>query len=62
MEEKQIKEGIIELDRFIGFKPSPDCLELRAWVGYAFGGDEVLARCQYLISCIPYLMIMFHQG
>ncbi|KAJ1387053.1 Tetratricopeptide-like helical domain superfamily [Sesbania bispinosa] len=32
VEEKQIKEGIMELDKLIGFKLSPDCLELRAWL------------------------------
>ncbi|XP_028804877.1 ethylene-overproduction protein 1 [Neltuma alba] len=31
-EEKQIKAGILELDRIIGFKLSPDCLELRCWL------------------------------
>ncbi|KAL9320080.1 hypothetical protein ACSQ67_011919 [Phaseolus vulgaris] len=35
VEEKQIKEGITELDKFIGFKLSPDCLELRAWLNVA---------------------------
>ncbi|XP_020236465.1 ethylene-overproduction protein 1 isoform X1 [Cajanus cajan] len=30
VEEKQIKAGILELDKIIGFKLSPDCLELRA--------------------------------
>lgn len=32
VEEKQIKEGIMELDKFLGFKLSPDCLELRGWL------------------------------
>lgn len=32
VEEKQIKAGILELDRIIGFKLSPDCLELRCWL------------------------------
>ncbi|KAJ1437600.1 Tetratricopeptide-like helical domain superfamily [Sesbania bispinosa] len=30
VEEEEIKAGILELDRIIGFKLSPDCLELRA--------------------------------
>ncbi|CAJ1970662.1 unnamed protein product [Sphenostylis stenocarpa] len=30
VEEKQIRAGILELDKIIGFKLSPDCLELRA--------------------------------
>ncbi|XP_058755578.1 ethylene-overproduction protein 1-like [Vicia villosa] len=32
VEEKQIKEGIMELDKFLRFKLSPDCLELRGWL------------------------------
>ncbi|XP_047169685.1 ethylene-overproduction protein 1-like [Vigna umbellata] len=35
VEEKQIEEGIAELNKFIGFKLSPDCLELRAWLNVA---------------------------
>ncbi|KAF4370768.1 hypothetical protein G4B88_030488 [Cannabis sativa] len=31
MEEKQIRAAILEIDKIIGFKLSPDCLELRAW-------------------------------
>ncbi|XVF20349.1 hypothetical protein REPUB_Repub11eG0190500 [Reevesia pubescens] len=30
-EEKQIRAAISEIDRIIGFKLAPDCLELRAW-------------------------------
>ncbi|XP_062086429.1 ethylene-overproduction protein 1 isoform X2 [Humulus lupulus] len=32
MEEKQIRAAILEIDKIIGFKLSPDCLELRAWL------------------------------
>ncbi|KAM6578312.1 hypothetical protein CsatB_030149 [Cannabis sativa] len=31
MEDKQIRAAILEIDKIIGFKLSPDCLELRAW-------------------------------
>ncbi|XVE79843.1 hypothetical protein DITRI_Ditri14bG0089300 [Diplodiscus trichospermus] len=30
-EDKQTKDAISEIDRIIGFKLAPDCLELRAW-------------------------------
>ncbi|KAK7301702.1 hypothetical protein RJT34_12574 [Clitoria ternatea] len=44
MEEKQIKEGIMELDKFIGFKLSPDCLEIRAWLYVALEDYESAMR------------------
>ncbi|KAF7833792.1 ethylene-overproduction protein 1 [Senna tora] len=44
VEEKQIKEGISELDRIIGFKLSPDCLELRAWLFIALEDFKSAAR------------------
>ncbi|VFQ71804.1 unnamed protein product [Cuscuta campestris] len=31
VEENQIESAISEIDRILGFKVSPDCLELRAW-------------------------------
>lgn len=31
LEENKIKAAISEIDKIIGFKVSPDCLELRAW-------------------------------
>ncbi|KAJ8769808.1 hypothetical protein K2173_007668 [Erythroxylum novogranatense] len=31
LEEREIRSAISEIDRIIGFKLSPDCLELRAW-------------------------------
>ncbi|KAI9091672.1 hypothetical protein K1719_028115 [Acacia pycnantha] len=37
VEEKQIKAGISELDRIIGFKLSPDCLEMRCWLFISVG-------------------------
>ncbi|XVF68470.1 hypothetical protein PTKIN_Ptkin11bG0005300 [Pterospermum kingtungense] len=36
-EEKQTKAAISEIERIIGFKPAPDCLELRAWFFIAIG-------------------------
>ncbi|CAJ1960441.1 unnamed protein product [Sphenostylis stenocarpa] len=44
VEEKQIKEGIIELDKFIRFKLTPDCLELRAWLNVALENYESAMR------------------
>lgn len=44
VEEKQIKEGIMELDKFLGFKLSPDCLELRAWLYIALDDYDSAIR------------------
>jgi tetratricopeptide (TPR) repeat protein len=44
VEEKQIREGIMELDKFLGFKLSPDCLELRAWLYIALEDYENAMR------------------
>ncbi|KAK4341993.1 hypothetical protein RND71_037809 [Anisodus tanguticus] len=35
VEESQIEAAIVEINRFVGFKVSPDCLELRAWCSIA---------------------------
>lgn len=43
-EEKQIKEGISEIDKIIGFKLAADCLELRAWLFIATGDYESALR------------------
>lgn len=44
VEEKMVKEGIMELDKFLGFKLSPDCLELRAWLNIAIEDYESAMR------------------
>ncbi|KAL1308515.1 hypothetical protein HN51_050475 [Arachis hypogaea] len=44
VEEKQIKDGISELDKIIGFKLSADCLELRAWLFIALQDYESAVR------------------
>ncbi|KAE9596057.1 putative chromatin remodeling & transcription regulator BTB-POZ family [Lupinus albus] len=44
VEEKQIMDGIVELDKIIGFKLSPDCLELRAWMFIALQNYESAMR------------------
>ncbi|KHN02092.1 Ethylene-overproduction protein 1 [Glycine soja] len=54
VEEKKIKEGIIELDRFIGFKLSPDCLELRAWLYVALEDyDSAMRDIRALLTIEP---------
>ncbi|XVF05781.1 hypothetical protein REPUB_Repub05bG0202000 [Reevesia pubescens] len=47
-EEKQTRAAISEIDRIIGFKLSPDCLELRAW----FFSREVrlTSGCNFMID------------
>ncbi|RDY13757.1 Ethylene-overproduction protein 1, partial [Mucuna pruriens] len=54
VEEKQIKEGIMELDKFIGFKLSPDCLELRAWLYVALEDyDSAVRDIRALLTIEP---------
>ncbi|EXB37965.1 Ethylene-overproduction protein 1 [Morus notabilis] len=44
MEEKQIRDAILEIDKIIGFKLSPDCLESRAWFFIALEDYENAMR------------------
>ncbi|KAL2333000.1 hypothetical protein Fmac_014213 [Flemingia macrophylla] len=54
VEEKQIKEGIIELDKCIGFKLSADCLELRAWLYIALKDyDSAIRDIRALLTIEP---------
>lgn len=54
VEEKQIKEGIVELDKFLGFKLSPDCLELRAWLYVAHEDyDSAVRDIRALLTIEP---------
>ncbi|XP_027334072.1 ethylene-overproduction protein 1 isoform X1 [Abrus precatorius] len=54
VEEKQIKEGIMELNKFIGFKLSPDCLELRAWLFIALEeNDSAIRDIRALLTIEP---------
>ncbi|KAK7300903.1 hypothetical protein RJT34_11754 [Clitoria ternatea] len=43
-ENQNIRGGIIELDKIIGFKLSPDCLELRAWLFVALQDHDSAIR------------------
>ncbi|XP_027330362.1 ethylene-overproduction protein 1-like [Abrus precatorius] len=54
VEEKQIKAGILELDKIIGFKLSPDCLELRAWMFIALQDyDSAIRDIRALLTLEP---------
>lgn len=54
VEEKKVKEGVMELDKFIGFKLSPDCLELRAWLYIALGDyDSAVRDIRALLTIEP---------
>ncbi|KAL1332523.1 hypothetical protein HN51_061308 [Arachis hypogaea] len=54
VEERQTKEGIMELDKFIGFKLSPDCLELRAWLYISLGDhDSAIRDIRALLTIEP---------
>ncbi|KAG5052777.1 Ethylene-overproduction protein 1 [Glycine soja] len=54
VEEKQIKDGILELDKIIGFKLSPDCLELRARMFIALKDyDSAIRDIRALLTLEP---------
>ncbi|KAK7385558.1 hypothetical protein VNO78_31281 [Psophocarpus tetragonolobus] len=54
VEEKQIKAGILELDKIIGFKLSPDCLELRARMFIALKDyDSAIRDIRALLTLEP---------
>ncbi|CAL0315615.1 unnamed protein product [Lupinus luteus] len=54
VEEKQIMDGIAELDKIIGFKLSPDCLELRAWLFIALQNyDSAMRDIRALLTLEP---------
>ncbi|KAE9606024.1 hypothetical protein Lal_00024640 [Lupinus albus] len=54
VEEKQIEDGILELNKIIGFKLSPDCLELRAWFFIALQDyDSAMRDIRALLTLEP---------
>lgn len=59
MEEKQIRAAILEIDRIIGFKLSPDCLELRAWFFIAIEDYENAIRDIRVILTLEPNYMMF---
>ncbi|XP_075635163.1 ethylene-overproduction protein 1 isoform X2 [Castanea sativa] len=60
VEEKQIREAILEIDKIIWFKLSPDCLELRAWFFLVVEDYESALRdIRVLLTLEPNYM-MFH--
>lgn len=59
-EEKQIRAAILEIDRTVRFKLSPDCIELRAWFFIALEDYESALRdIRVLLTLEPNYM-MFH--
>ncbi|KAL0316425.1 UNVERIFIED_CONTAM: Ethylene-overproduction protein 1 [Sesamum radiatum] len=60
MEEHKIGAAISEINKIIGFKVSPDCLELRAWFLIAMEDYEgALTDVRALLTLDPHYM-MFH--
>lgn len=60
MEEDRIGAAISEIDRIIGFKVSPDCLELRAWLLISLKDYEgALTDVRAILTLDPRFM-MFH--
>ncbi|KAF5750794.1 hypothetical protein HS088_TW03G01134 [Tripterygium wilfordii] len=59
--ENKIGAAISEINKIIGFKVSPDCLELRAWISIALEDYEgALRDVQALLTLDPNYM-MFHR-
>ncbi|KAB2607128.1 ethylene-overproduction protein 1-like [Pyrus ussuriensis x Pyrus communis] len=59
-EEKQIRAAILEIDKVVRFKLSPDCIELRAWFFIALEDYESALRdIRVLLTLEPNYM-MFH--
>lgn len=60
VEDKQFGAAISEINKIIGFKASPDCLELRAWICIAMEDYEgALRDIRALLTLDPNYM-MFH--
>ncbi|CAL5386371.1 unnamed protein product [Camellia sinensis] len=60
VDENRIGEAILEINKIIGFKVSPDCLELRAWLFIAIEDYESALRdIRALLTLEPNYM-MFH--
>lgn len=54
MDEKKIRPAIAEINRILGFKVSPDCLELRAWFCLALEDhDGALRDIRALLTLDP---------
>ncbi|KAL6138917.1 hypothetical protein ACLB2K_064196 [Fragaria x ananassa] len=60
MEDNQIESAIKEIDKIIGFKVTPDCLELRAWFSIALEDFEgALRDVRALLTLEPdYMMFL----
>lgn len=60
MEESNIDAAVQEINRIIGFRVSPDCLELRAWFSMSMGDYErALIDVRAILTFEPNYM-MFH--
>lgn len=60
VEEKQIREAVSEIDKIIGFKLSPDCLELRAWFFIMLEDYESALRDIRALLTLEPNYLMFH--
>lgn len=60
MEENKIDEAIVEIDKIIGYKVSPDCLELRAWFYILLGDYDCALRDVRAIMTLDCTYMMFH--
>ncbi|KAG6631181.1 hypothetical protein I3843_13G062000 [Carya illinoinensis] len=60
VEENQIRGAILEIDKIIGFKLLPDCLELRAWFFIALKDYESALRDIRVVLTLEPNYMMFH--
>ncbi|XP_074264492.1 ethylene-overproduction protein 1-like [Silene latifolia] len=60
LEETQIGAAISEINKIIGFKVSPDCLELRAWFSIALEDYEGALRDTRALLTLDPSYLMFH--
>ncbi|KAJ8570901.1 hypothetical protein K7X08_037873 [Anisodus acutangulus] len=60
VEENRIKSAISEINKIIGFKISPDCLELRAWFLIALEDYEGALRDVRALLTLDPNYVMFH--
>ncbi|KAH9673112.1 ethylene-overproduction protein 1 [Citrus sinensis] len=62
VEENKLAAAITEINRIIGFKVSPDCLELRAWISIALEDyDGALRDVRALLTLDPSYMMFYGQ-
>lgn len=60
VEENKLEAAITEINRILGFKVSPDCLELRAWISIALEDYEGALRDVRALMTLDLTYMMFY--